>query len=77
MVGAYVLINTEPGMAGEVIASMSDIEGIKTVNAVTGPFDAIVYAEVPDFTDIGSLVVSKIQKTNGVSKTLTCITVPL
>lgn len=77
MVGAYILITADPGRAGDVVREVSSSEGVKSTHAVTGPYDAIAYAEVADYNQIGDLVVSQIQKIDGVDRTLTCMTVPL
>lgn len=77
MVGAYILITAEPGKAGSVVRGIVAISGVKSVSAVTGPYDAIAEVEVSDFNAIGNLIVSQIQKIDGVSRTLTCIRVEL
>jgi len=77
MVAAYVLINTTPGTLGEAAQRITDIEGVRSVEAVTGPFDAVAYAEAGTPDQLGRLVVSEIQKVPGVQKTLTCLVVAL
>ena len=77
MVGAYILITAEPGKAGSVARGIARIAGVKSVSAVTGPYDAIAEVEVSDFNSIGNLIVTEIQKIDGVSRTLTCIRVEL
>ncbi len=77
MVTAYVLISAEPGKATDIVKGISKIQGVKMVNAVTGPYDAIAYIEATNFSAIGDLIVAKIQKIEGVSRTLTCVTVEL
>ena len=77
MVGAYVLITAEPGKAGDTVRQISSVDGVKSVHAVTGPYDAIAFTEVEDYHKIGDLVVAQIQKIDGVDRTLTCMTVPL
>ena len=47
------------------------------LDAVTGPYDAIAYAEAPTPDDLGRLVVSELQKVPGIHKTLTCMVVDL
>ncbi|HAW60189.1 MAG TPA: AsnC family transcriptional regulator [Actinobacteria bacterium] len=77
MVRAYVLVTAEAGRAGDVVKNVSGVAGVKSVHAVTGPYDAIAFVEASDFNAIGELVVAKIQKIEGVSRTLTCIVVEL
>lgn len=77
IVGAYILITAAPGKAGSMLRKIAGVSGVKFIHAVTGPYDAIAYIEVPNFSEIGDLVVSQVQKVDGVSRTLTCIAVPL
>lgn len=72
MVKAYILIETEVGKMEEVIESISQIEGVKSADLVTGLYDVIATVEVPDLNSIGS-VVKQVHSTRGVSKTTTCI----
>jgi len=72
MVKAYILIETEVGKMGEVIESISRIEGVKSADLVTGLYDVIATVEVPDLNSIGS-VVKQVHSTPGISKTTTCI----
>ena len=77
MVSAYILINTQPGSLADATKGLTAIEGVKSVEAVTGPFDAIAFAEAPTAEELGHLVVSQIQKLSGIQKTLTCLVVSL
>jgi DNA-binding Lrp family transcriptional regulator len=77
MVGAYILIKTEPGHAGGVVKGLVGLENIKSVKAVTGPYDVIVYVEGEELGDLGKLVTGTIQTTPGVKETLTCLAVDL
>jgi len=77
MVNAYILITADAGEAGDIVKQAKNIEGVKSVYAVTGPYDAIAFVEAPDFNALGNLVVAKIQKIKGVIRTLTCILVEL
>ena len=72
---AYVLIEAVPGKALELAKSIEGSEGVKGVHAVTGPYDVIALVEVANIKALGELIVKKIQATNKVSKTLTCICV--
>ena len=72
-VRAYVLANVDPGVGHEVIKILSTMEGVKSVYNVTGPYDVIAYVEVKDTAALGELVISKIQNTEGIQQTLTCV----
>jgi DNA-binding Lrp family transcriptional regulator len=75
MVRAYVLISTSPGKAMDVARNMAGVKGINHADAITGEYDVIAQVEAPDVTGVGSLIVEKIQKIDGVFKTVTCLAV--
>ena len=77
MVAAYIFINTAPGMLEQAAPRIAALDGVRSVEAITGPYDAVVQAEAPTNDRLGSLVVSRIQKVAGVEKTLTCLVVEL
>lgn len=77
MVEAYVLIQTEVGKAAQVAMEVDAIDGVKSAQAVTGPYDAVVHAEADDVDALGKLVVAKIQAIEGITRTLTCPVVKL
>jgi DNA-binding Lrp family transcriptional regulator len=72
---AYVLIETAVGRAREVTAALEKLEGVKSVDAVTGPYDIIVIAEGETLNDIGDLVTGRIHPINGISRTVTCLAI--
>jgi DNA-binding Lrp family transcriptional regulator len=71
-VTAYVLIQTEVGRAEKVARASRDIAGVIASDNVAGPYDVIVKAEAPSLDDLGKLVVSEIQKVDGITRTFTC-----
>lgn len=72
---AYVLIETAVGRAKEVATAVGKLEGVKSVDAVTGPYDIIVIAEGETLNEIGDLVTGKIHPINGISRTVTCLAI--
>jgi len=74
---AYILIKCS---AGKVVTALKQIKGIKGVEcaeAVVGPYDIIAYVETGSISELGKMVVEKIQKVTGVEDTLTSICVEL
>ncbi|RRS00286.1 Lrp/AsnC ligand binding domain-containing protein [Glycomyces terrestris] len=71
-VQAYMLIQTEVGMAGPVSEAVSEIEGVVRVDAVTGPYDVVVLTEASTGDPLGHAVVSRVQRVAGITRTLTC-----
>ena len=69
---AYVLIQTDTGRAADVANAIRELAGVISTEAVTGPYDVIVFAEAEDVDALGQLVVSSIQPVEGIVRTLTC-----
>jgi DNA-binding Lrp family transcriptional regulator len=76
-VTAYVLIQTEVGLAAQVARNVAAIAGIVVADDVTGPYDVIAQAESNSMDDLGKLVVSQLQKIEGITRTVTCPVVNL
>lgn len=72
---AFVLIETTVGKTKEVLAALQKIEGIKSVDAVTGPYDIIVVVEQGDLDAVGKLVAAKIHRIGGVNRTVSCLSI--
>lgn len=70
---AYVLINALPGRALEVVKRIRSIAGVTDADAITGDYDVIATLEAKNFAVLGSAVVDKIQKLDGVRRTVTCL----
>ena len=72
MVQAYILVQTEVGMADHVSKAVSAIEGVVRVDTVTGPYDVVVLTEAATIDHLGTSVVSRVQRVAGITRTLTC-----
>ncbi len=72
MVRAYVLIQTDSGKAADVANGIRAIGGVMSTEAVTGPYDVVVFVEAEDVDALGQLVVTAIQPVEGIVRTLTC-----
>ena len=72
---AFVLIETAVGRNKEVVAALSQLEGVKSVDTVTGPYDIIAVIEGENLNDIGDLVTGKIHPIAGITRTVTCLTI--
>lgn len=70
---AYLLIETNIGEILSLQNAIAKINGVKTVNTVTGPYDMIALLEAESADQIGQVILNKIRKLPGVSRTLTCI----
>ena len=72
---AFVLIETAVGKNKDVVAALKQLEGVKSVDIVTGPYDIIVIIERETLNDIGDLVTGKIHPITGISRTVTCLAI--
>lgn len=72
MVKAYVLIQTDTGRAADVANGIRELTGVISSEAVTGPYDVVVFVEAEDVDALGQLVITSIQPVEGIVRTLTC-----
>jgi|TARA_B100000315_G_C14469515_1_gene537633 DNA-binding Lrp family transcriptional regulator len=72
---AFVLIETAIGKTRAVATSLGQIESIKSVDTVTGPYDIIATIEAETLNDIGAVITSKVHAIDGISRTVTCLVV--
>ncbi len=72
---AFVLVEVAVGKTKEVANALVQLKGVKTVNAVTGPYDIIAIIEGETLNEIGDLVTSKIHPIAGISRTVTCLAI--
>ena len=74
---AYVLIETSIGKTRDVVKTLQGVSGMKSVNAVTGPYDVIAVVEGADLTAVGDLVTKKVHTVAGVTRTVTCLAIDI
>ena len=72
---AYVLIETQVGKTKEVVEAIRKLQGVVSVDVVTGPYDAIAIMQTETLQDIGELIVTKLHPLAGISRTVSCIAV--
>ena len=72
---AFVLIETAVGKTKDVLNVLQKTDGIKSVDAVTGPYDVIAVIEAEDLNAVGSLVTAKVHPIEGVNRTVTCLSI--
>jgi DNA-binding Lrp family transcriptional regulator len=72
---AFVLIETAVGKTKSVLTSLKKMEGIKSVDTVTGPYDVIAIVEAGTLNDVGEIITSRIHTVEGISRTVTCLVV--
>ena len=72
---AFVLIETAVGKSKEVVTALRKLEGISSVDTVTGPYDIIAILQGETLNDIGDLVTGKIHPIPGIARTVTCLAI--
>jgi len=72
---AYLLINTEAGKALTVLSEIKKVSEIKYAHVVTGLHDVIALVEAESTKALADEIVNKIQKIDGIQRTVTCIVV--
>ena len=70
---AYILIETTVGRSREIANKLCEIEGVETVDQVTGPYDLIVVVKRLDLNSVGNLVTTQIHVIEGIARTVTCL----
>ncbi len=76
-VKAFVLIEVAMGKTKEVTTMLENMDGVKSVDAVTGPYDVIAIVEMPDVNALGGLLAKHIHSVSGIARTVTCLTMQL
>ncbi len=78
---AYILIEAAVGKAKTVAEGVAAMRfpnaKVVSVDAVTGPYDAIALVEGDDLDRVGTAITYGIQQVDGVQRTTTCLVVKL
>jgi DNA-binding Lrp family transcriptional regulator len=77
MVQAYILVQTEVGLATSLAREIGAIAGVTESQDVTGPYDIIVRAEGRTLDDLTRRILNQVQQLPGITRTLTCPVVHL
>jgi DNA-binding Lrp family transcriptional regulator len=72
---AYLLVETAVGKTRDVAGTLRGLDGIDTVDVVTGPYDIIAVINGDDMSVVGNLVTERIHTVPGVVRTVTCVAV--
>ncbi len=71
----YILIETAVGKSNQVIESVGKVQGVTSVDEVTGIYDVIVVVEGNSLPEIGRFALDKIRPISGITKTVTCLVI--
>lgn len=70
---AFILIQTHVGKVEQVASAIRQLDGVKSVDRVTGPCDIIATVETDSVNEIGNLIINEIQVVGGISRTVACL----
>ena len=73
--GGFGSVDDQAFVPITVAQQLQGVQGISAADAITGEYDVIAVCEAEDVNGIGQLIVEKIQKVQGVFKTITCLAV--
>jgi len=68
-------VETAVGKTRDVAATLRALEGITSVDVVTGPYDIIAIISGSDMAVVGNIVTEHIHTVPGVVRTVTCVAV--
>ena len=69
----FILIETEGGRVKEVVGALERLQGVKSADQVTGPYDVITVIEGESLNDIGELITRRIKSIPYISRLVTCM----
>jgi len=72
---AFVLVTTAVGQTKNVLTGIKKIAGIKSVDAVMGPYDIIAVVEGESVDTVGKMITEQFHKIGGIERTTTCQTI--
>ena len=77
MLYAYVLLTVRIGMLKHVLDEIRTLEEVEEAEAITGPYDMIVYLAVEGLTQLTRTLLHRIESIDGVTESMTLVVVEL
>ncbi len=72
-ISAFVLIDVTGNHTKSAYKTLTRLQGVKSLYAVTGPFDLIAQIEAETIEELNDLVLSRIRSVDGITKTSTAL----
>ena len=69
---AFLLLNTERGRVAETVYALKRIEGVKSADRVTGPYDVIAVLEEEDLIAMEDLEARIVKRIPHISSSVAC-----
>ncbi len=73
MVRAYILIEMAAGRSRDLVNSLQELEEVRDVVRVTGPYDVVAVFEAESVDAISDKVADHVHAQSGVIRTTTCV----
>ncbi len=74
---AYILINTRIGKTQEIARKLADMEEVKRLDVIMGPYDIIAEVETDSHESLAHVVMQRLQALDDIRHTMTCPVVPM
>lgn len=71
MITTIVLVKSHPKNVPECARALADIDGVREVYSVSGPWDLVVIVRVAEFDDIARVVTESFPTVPGIERTQT------
>lgn len=72
-VSAFVFIDVTGNHTKSAYKTLTRIQGVQSLYAVTGPFDLIAQVEAETIEELNDIVLSRIRSVDGITKTSTAV----
>ena len=70
---AFILIETDVDKSKVVTDGLCKLEGVDSVDIVTGPYDIIAIIHGENLGEVGKIITDKIHPIPGISRTVACL----
>jgi DNA-binding Lrp family transcriptional regulator len=77
MLYAYILLTVRIGMLKQTLDEVRNLEEVIEAEAITGPYDMLLYVGVDGLTQLTNTILHKIDKIDGVTESMTLVVVEL
>jgi DNA-binding Lrp family transcriptional regulator len=77
MLYAYILLTVRIGMLKQTLDEVRNLEEVVEAEAITGPYDMLLYVSVDGLTQLTNTILHKIDGIEGVTESMTLVVVEL
>jgi len=77
MLYAYILLTVRIGMLKQALEEVRKLEDVIEADAITGPYDMVVYLGVEGLTQLTKTLLHQIETIEGVTESMTLVVVDI